>query len=53
MLLNHHVYLADFPVEVSRFYFREILFPDFVPLGSRAERLSPLRWCLQLLYLLE
>ncbi len=50
MLLNHHIYLADFPVETARFYFRAILFPGFWPLGTRLAGFSPLRWVLQLFY---
>jgi hypothetical protein len=52
MLLNHHVYLADFPLDVSRFYFREILFPGLWPLASRPERFRALDWTLQFLYFL-
>src|SRR5262245_5710670 len=52
MLLNHHVYLADFPLDVSRFYFREILFPGLWPLGSTPDRFRPLDWTLQSLYFL-
>lgn len=50
ILLSVHVFLADFPAEVSRYYFREILFPGFWPLGSRPSRRQPLSWALQALY---
>lgn len=50
LLLNTHVLLADFPAEVSRYYFRELLFPGFWPLGSRPRRWRPLSWATQALY---
>ena len=50
ILLSVHVFLADFPAEVSRYYFREILFPGFWPLGSRPLRRQPLSWAVQALY---
>jgi hypothetical protein len=50
LLLNHHVNMVSFPASVGRFYFGQILFPGFRPLGSAARRSQPLAWCLQLLY---
>jgi hypothetical protein len=34
LLLNHHVYLADWPIPVSRYYFRRILFPGMWPVAG-------------------
>jgi hypothetical protein len=48
LLLNHHIYLADFPPEVSAFYLRRVLFPGFWPIGAAAGgHPRPLRWTLQ------
>lgn len=49
ILLSVHIFLADFPPQVSRYYFREILFPGFWPLGSRPSS-QPLNWLVQSLY---
>jgi hypothetical protein len=34
LLLNHHVYLADWPIPVSRYYFHRILFPGMWPVAG-------------------
>lgn len=34
LLLNHHIYLADWPISVSRYYFRQILFNGMWPLAG-------------------
>ena len=49
LLKNHHVYLADFPVETSRVYLRASLVPGFWPVGV-AKGYRPLRWMLQSIY---
>lgn len=50
ILLSVHIFLADFAPDVSRYYFREILFPGFWPLGSLPPHARPLSWAVQALY---
>ena len=50
ILLNVHVLLSDFREDVSRYYFREILFPGFWPLGSVPSIARPFSWMVQALY---
>jgi hypothetical protein len=54
MMLNHHIYLADFPVPVGRFYFRRMLFTGLWPLapwdGSRGWSRGAAKAALQWLY---
>ena len=45
ILINHHVLLADFPREVSRFYLRSILFAGLWPIGRRVKSDSVLKAC--------
>jgi hypothetical protein len=48
LLINHHIYMADFPPAVSAFYLERVLFPGFWPVGARTgEGARPLRWALQ------
>jgi hypothetical protein len=54
MLLNHHIYMADFPRPVARFYFRHVLFTGLWPLapwdGSRGWRFGATKWALKWAY---
>lgn len=56
LLLNHHVYLADWPYPVARYYFREILFAGMWPLtgwdGSRGRRFAVKKAAIKWLYFL-
>jgi hypothetical protein len=52
LLLNQHVLLSDFPLDVSEFYVKRVLFPGFWPIGSAERAFVPVRWVVQFLYFL-
>ena len=56
MLLHHHLFLADYPPAVGRYYFREILFHGLWPLAPWDRRSPPGRalakWALKVPYFL-
>lgn len=56
LLLNHHIFLADYPPEKSKFYFSRMLFYGLWPLAPWDKEMSLfkgcIKWTLKFLYLL-
>jgi hypothetical protein len=54
LLINHHVFIADYPRAVGQYYLSNMLFRGFWPIGrfdtSQGIRFGLLKWTLKLIY---